>query len=106
MKKKEKKIQSRVGGSKVTPRQRATASTAGRITKLLTPKVRHRVTPKPEFRPLRRPVPREEWATMAATGVAYPSICLWGDQQSAIEGCDPDEVVCLVRLEVLEVLDE
>jgi hypothetical protein len=66
---------------------------------------------KPRVTPVvsreRRPV-FEQWATMSPpdVGQSRPHVCLWGDQASAVEGCDPDEDVCLVRVEVLEVLDE
>jgi hypothetical protein len=58
--------------------------------------------------PERRPV-FEQWATMSPPdrfSLRQPRVCLWGDQPSAVENCDPDERVCLVRVEVLEVLDE
>jgi hypothetical protein len=51
----------------------------------------------------------EIWGTIAPPdrfSDGRPSVCLWGTQETAMGGCDPDEKVCLVRVEVLEVLDE
>lgn len=51
---------------------------------------------------------QEQWATMRGSddvGNGKPMICLWGDQRSAIENCDPDERVCRVRVEVIEILN-
>ena len=57
----------------------------------------------------RRPVPFEVWATLRrdvpATSGTH-GVCLWGTQADATLGCEPDERVCLVRIEVLELLDE
>lgn len=55
---------------------------------------------------LMHPNTYEKWATVtgAAKPNGPPSFCLFGDQQSAIENCEPDEKVCRVRVEVLEVL--
>lgn len=52
------------------------------------------------------PPAHEQWATMRTAGRCsggQPQICLWGDEASARENCDPDERVCRVRIEVLEV---
>lgn len=47
--------------------------------------------------------PWVEWATLRGND----SCCLWGKRESdAVENCDPDERVALVRVEVLEILDE
>jgi hypothetical protein len=57
--------------------------------------------------PERRPVV-ERWGTMAQPSRpgGVPSFCIWGTQEDAFLGRDPDEQVVLLRIEVLEVLDE
>lgn len=84
-----------LGGSKATPRPRATES-------------KRKPTRNAGGRVSRWFEPWETWGTISPPdrfSQRKPSVCLWGDQQTAIEGCDPDERVCLVRVEVLEVLD-
>lgn len=49
----------------------------------------------------------EQWATLSNPdrfSDGKPHVCLWGDKGSAVENCEPDEKVCRVRVEVLEVL--
>lgn len=46
---------------------------------------------------------QEHWATIQPAGDGY-SLCLWGSRQDAEDGCDPDERVCRVRVEVLEIV--
>lgn len=56
----------------------------------------------------RRPDRFEVWATIrrdVPLSSGTYGVCLWGTQDEAISGCEPDERVGLVRVEVLEVLD-
>jgi hypothetical protein len=57
---------------------------------------RHRTPP-----PL--PPPQVQWATMSTRHDGV-HICLWGRRVDAEENCDPDERVCRVRVDVLEIL--
>ena len=76
-----------LGGSKATPRPRATASKArARARQPLLPVAEH-------------------WATvnLAALAKGEYGICLWGTRMDAEYGRDPDERVALVRVEIVEI---
>lgn len=50
----------------------------------------------------------QQWATISPAdrfSNGRPHICLWGDLASAIENRDPDEQLCLVRVDVLNIVD-
>jgi hypothetical protein len=51
------------------------------------------------------PMHHTQWATIAPPedGSRRWRLCLWGDEASAREGCDPDERVCRVRVQILEL---
>jgi len=54
----------------------------------------------------KKPKPFRVWATMAfPDGITRkkPSVCLWGERASAEDGRDVDEVVCLVRVEIVRI---
>lgn len=55
----------------------------------------------------RRPPLFDVWGTMGPTQRnGKPTVCIWGTHEDAVYGCEPDEKVVRVRVEVLEVLDE
>ena len=53
-----------------------------------------------------RPAPFEVWATvnLGAVKTGTHGVCLWGSKDDAVQGCEDDERVCRVSVEVLEVI--
>jgi len=89
-----KELQSRMDRPRVKRKALATAS------KVEAGAYRRRGVPK-------LPYPRQMFATIRNHEASlYPDICLWGVRSAAEANCDPDERVCMVRVEVLEILPE
>lgn len=58
---------------------------------------------KPRAKSVFRPRVWRTWGSLSRFK-NKPSLCLWGDKQTAIEGCEDDEQACFVRIEVLKVI--
>lgn len=88
-----------------------TTTKAIRAGKVVSPRTRSSGSTAPANKPTRKgvpklPYPREMFATIRGhESTLFPDICLWGVKSDAVENCDPDERVCIVRVEVLKVLD-
>lgn len=91
---------------KQTPKKPSRAGGPGRAAKRSPTAAKVRAARRATADTERRPT-FEVWGTIAygKGDGGTPSVCLWGHQQTAIDGCEYDECVCLVRVEVLEVLD-